>query len=250
MSSMSKVESSGGPAGVVVGQPVDAASAKWSTQPEIPPSQCGLADPVAAALATLSKLAERSRELSREMKEAQEAARATHERRQVEALRGKADEIRAGALGQAIGLAGAAALHLVAFEASRRAPSAASGDEGLAKARAAGSPGSEQKILGDAARSRDAAARADSATRLYAGLAGTLEKGAELPKAAYEAKGVELDAEALLEESRAKRASARAEQLGDDVQQATEVARKAWDAIRAVHETRHAAQMAILGTRG
>lgn len=222
----------------------------WTSLPEIPPSQCGIADPVAAALASLAKLADQSRALSRDLKEAQEALRQAQEKKQVDAMRAKADEIRKGAIGQAIALAGSAALHVAAFEASRSAPGAESTNEELAKVRANASPGEARGIYAELGRNRDAARASESSSRLYSGLADVSDKSGALPKATYDARGVDHDADAQLAESRARTAGAKAEQFQDSVDQANEVARKAWDAVRSVHEARHAAQMAIVAMRG
>lgn len=227
-----------------------AAAEGWSAPPAIPPSQCGLADPVAAALATLVKLADASRALSRDLKQAQEALRSAHENRQIDAMRAKADDIRKGAVGQAIGLAGSAALHVAAFEASRSAPSATETNEELANANAAASPANARGIYADLGKAQERAAFADGSAKLYSGLADVSEKSSDLPKAMYDARGVEHDADAQLAENRAKSASSKAELFQDSIDQATEVAKKALDAIRSVYEARHAAQMAIVSMRG
>lgn len=222
----------------------------WTSLPAIPPSQCGIADPVAAALASLAKLADQSRALSRDLKEAQEALRQAQEKKQVDAMRAKADEIRKGAIGQAVALAGSAALHVAAFEASRSAPSGESTNEELAKVRAGESPREAKGIYAELERNRDAAGASASSSRLYSGLADVSDKSAGLSKATYDARAVDHDANAQQAESRARTAGAKAEQFQDSVDQATEVARKAWDAIRSVHEARHSAQMAIVAMRG
>lgn len=173
-------------------------------------------DPVAGALAAISRFAKSSRELSRTMQSARDSLRARKNAEEIRAMRDKADAIRSGALVGAAMLGASAGLHAASFDRS----------------------------FGDLESSR---VKAD--IKFLDGSAAVLKKGSELPNKFADAAATDHEADARSAASAAKTAQTEADAMGTNVESANEVIRKAHEAIKTILELRHSTEMAIINRR-
>lgn len=192
---------------------VEASSAQgmdWNASPGIPRPSLTFADPVAAALASMADFAGKIGETQRELRKAKVELRKQFERQQVEAMRERADEIEKGAIVAGLMLAGSATLYGVA-----------------------------------------AAHKKDSTTERYCSPGGELmSKGSDVATRGFEAAGTRMEADEKEAELAARAADDEVRSHEDDARAAAEIVTKAMDAIRSVHQAKHAAESAAATVRG
>lgn len=197
-------------------------SEPWANAPGIPPAAC-FADPVAAALAGIAELSQKAREIQGDLRKAQLALRKQEEKKQVRALLERADQVERGALVASVMLGASSVMYGVA----------------------AGTASPEPKV-GTAHSPRTPS----PPSRLWNAQAGVASQAADVTKSVFDASATRADARGKAAEHAARAADDRAKQHEDDARAAAELTTKAYEAIRAVAQARHAAAAAAAGLRG
>lgn len=204
-------------------------------------------DPEAAAMAMIAKFSRNSKALSQELRKAAQAQRKAAQSKEIKALRDKADDMRSAGVFQAAVLAGSAAMQGASFGCQLSAYNQAklsqkAGDAAAHATDDAARAGLEQT----AETARDNAKLYD----LYAGgLSRASETAAGLGKVFDkfdEATETDHDADATQARHEAENAKDAADEHADDAKEAEELAQKAFDAIRAVFQAKHSAELAII----
>jgi hypothetical protein len=204
-------------------------------------------DPEAAVMALIAKFAQTSRDLSQALKKAAVSQRKAAQAKEVKALRDKADDIRSGGFLQAATLGASSALQAASFGSQMRAYQQAKlGDNAGTAAANATDPAARTSLSETSKTARESAQLSD----LYAG---GFSKAAETSGGLAKVFDRFDDATAAMHDSDATQAKhegdnamSEADEHGDDAKEAEELAQKAFDAIRAVFQAKHNAELAML----
>ena len=188
------------------------------------PESTFVGDPVATALALIAKFARNSKELSGKLKQVAAAQKRAAQAREVSMLRKKADQLRSAGFVQASLLGASACMKASAVGLNIDAHNKMSkgADGALSQTWAQG--------LSD--------------------LGGSVEESAKVVDKFADANATLTDADATAAKNDADHLNDIAEAHGDDAKNAEDIAQKALEAIRAVFQAKHTAEMAVLHRLG